>query len=68
MSSLRCSKSRRGRALGLDQKTDLRNSYENPAIAPCYQDYLGAPLSERAEKPLYTDHHAWQLPHEATRA
>jgi NADH-quinone oxidoreductase subunit G len=50
---------------GLDRAADLRNSYENPAIAACYEDYLGSPLSERAERLLHTDHRAWRLPREA---
>lgn len=50
---------------GLDRAAELRNSYENPAIAACYEDYLGSPLSERAERLLHTDHRAWRLPREA---
>ena len=46
---------------GLDRKAKLRNSYENPAIQALYRDYLGEPLSERAEELLHTDHHAWSI-------
>ena len=46
---------------GLDRKAKLRNSYENPAIQAIYRDYLGEPLSERAEELLHTDHHAWSI-------
>ena len=46
---------------GLDRKSKLRNSYENPAIQAIYRDYLGEPLSERAEELLHTDHHAWSI-------
>ena len=46
---------------GLDHNAELRNSYENPSITAIYQDYLGEPLSERAEELLHTDHHAWSI-------
>ncbi len=46
---------------GLDRKSKLRNSYENPAIQTLYREYLGEPLSERAEELLHTDHHAWSI-------
>lgn len=47
---------------GLDAKAELRNSYENPAIQAIYADYLGEPLSERAEELLHTNHRAWNMP------
>ena len=43
----------------------LRRSHENPAIQAVYRDYLGAPLSERAEELLHTNQHAWKMPREA---
>ena len=46
---------------GLDRKAKLRNSYENPSIEAIYRDYLGEPLSERAEELLHTDHFAWSM-------
>ena len=46
---------------GLDHNAELRNSYENPSITAIYEDYLGEPLSERAEELLHTDHHAWSI-------
>ena len=46
---------------GLDHKAELRNSYENPSIEAIYRDYLGEPLSERAEELLHTDHSAWSM-------
>ena len=49
---------------GLDRVSELRRSYENPSIQACYKDYLGEPLSERAEHLLHTDHHAWSMPGE----
>ena len=55
----------RGEVLwGLDRGSALRFSHENPSIQDCYANYLGAPLSERAEKLLHTDHHAWLMPRE----
>ncbi len=53
---------------GLDNKAELRNSYENPAVQDCYKNYLGAPLSERAEELLHTDHNAWKMPSEVASA
>ena len=46
---------------GLDRRSKLRNSYENPSIVAIYRDYLEEPLSERAEELLHTDHHAWSM-------
>ena len=55
----------RGEVLwGLDRVSELRRSHENPSIQACYKDYLGEPLSERAEHLLHTDHHAWSMPGE----
>jgi NADH-quinone oxidoreductase subunit G len=50
---------------GLDRVAKLRRSHENPAIQAVYRDYLGAPLSERAEELLHTNQHAWKMPREA---
>ena len=59
----------RGEVLyGLDRVAKYRNSYENPAIVHCYNEYLGEPLSERAEQLLHTDQHAWKMPSEWIRA
>jgi len=49
---------------GLDRVAALRRSHENPAIQACYRDYLGEPLSDRAEHLLHTNHHAWAMPGE----
>ena len=49
---------------GLDKRSNLRFSHENPSVQKCYQDYLGAPLSHRAHALLHTDHHAWSMPGE----
>lgn len=55
----------RGKALyGLDRVSKYRNSYENPDIMRCYEEYLGEPLSERAEELLHTDQHGWLMPSE----
>ena len=55
----------RGKTLyGLDKVAQWRNSYENPSIVACYNDYLGAPLSEKAECLLHTDQHGWVIPDE----
>ena len=49
---------------GLDKRLDLRFSHENPEIITCYRDFLGKPLSEKAELLLHTDQHAWEMPGE----
>ncbi len=55
----------RGQKLyGLDKVAKYRNSYENPQIKAVYAEYLGEPLSERAEELLHTDQHAWTMPAE----
>lgn len=59
----------RGEVLwGLDRTAELRNSYENPSIVACYENYLEAPLSERAEHLLHTDHFAWHMPCEEVQS
>ncbi len=47
---------------GLDDAAELRFSHENPDVEALYSEYLGAPLSERAEQLLHTDHMAWYMP------
>lgn len=49
---------------GLDRVNNLRFSHENPSVIKCYEDFLGAPLSEKAHHLLHTDHHAWKMPEE----
>lgn len=44
---------------GLDKKRATRFSHENPHVATCYEEFLGAPLSHRAEELLHTDQAAW---------
>lgn len=54
---------KRGQVLyGLDRTADVRFSHENPAVDALYQEYMGAPLSERAERLLHTDHEGWFMP------
>ena len=48
----------------LDQKNKLRFSHENPEIQTLYKEFLGAPLSEKAEELLHTDHKAWDMPNQ----
>ncbi|MDO4615452.1 MAG: iron hydrogenase small subunit, partial [Lachnospiraceae bacterium] len=47
---------------GLDAQAELRFSHENPDVETLYREYLGEPLSERAEQLLHTDHMAWYMP------
>lgn len=51
----------------LDQASLLRFSHENPQVQALYRDYLGEPLSEKAEQLLHTDHTGWQMPAEVLR-
>lgn len=46
----------------LDKEANLRFSHENPSIVKVYEDYLGAPMSEKAHKLLHTDHESWDMP------
>ena len=46
----------------LDRKAPMRFSHENPAIRKLYEDFLGKPLSAKAEALLHTDHESWQMP------
>ena len=46
----------------LDKNNELRFSHENPSIIKVYEDYLGAPMSEKAHKLLHTDHESWDMP------
>ena len=54
----------RGQVLyGLDAVNNLRFSHENPSVARCYEEFLGAPLSEKAHHLLHSDHFDWSMPH-----
>ena len=53
---------------GLDKVALYRNSYENPSIKRCYDEFFGKPCSEKAEELLHTDQHAWKMPSEYIRA
>lgn len=52
---------RRGRVEGLyaqDARMALRLSHENPEITRVYEEFYGAPLSEKAERMLHTTYHS----------
>ena len=55
---------RAGTLYALDEDAALRFSHENPQVIQCYDEFLGEPNSELAEKLLHTDHHAWTMPNE----
>lgn len=58
----------RGRVLhGLDRTAELRFPREIPAVDALYQEYMGAPLSERAERLLRTGHEGRFMPPAANR-
>lgn len=46
---------------GLDSISDLRFSHENTSVLKCYEDFLGAPLSERSHRLLHTHQRDWEL-------
>lgn len=48
----------------LDKNAPVRFSHENPQVQALYREYLGAPLSEKAEELLHTDHEGWKMPGE----
>jgi len=50
---------------GQDKNMTLRFSHENPSIKDVYDNFLGKPLSEKAEHLLHTNHHEWKMPGEA---
>jgi NADH-quinone oxidoreductase subunit G len=55
----------RGKVLHkLDRGMKVRFSHENRDIQQLYSTYLGAPLSDKAEKLLHTDHTKWKMPAE----
>jgi iron only hydrogenase large subunit-like protein len=52
----------RGRALyAIDERKNLRKSYDNPAVEEIYGSYLGGPGTEKAERLLHT-HYRAKLP------
>ncbi len=46
----------------LDRNMKLRFSHENPEVKKIYEEFLGAPLGEKSEKYLHTDHFGWEMP------
>ena len=49
----------------LDKANPMRFSHENPDVQTLYEEFLGQPLSEKAEELLHTDHMAWNMPSQA---
>ncbi len=47
---------------GLDKKSTLRFSHENPSVLKLYEDFMEKPLSHKAHKLLHTDHMEWDMP------
>ena len=52
------------RLYDLDRDNPIRFSHENPQVQALYSEFLGAPLSEKAEELLHTDHKAWKMPNQ----
>lgn len=47
----------RGQVLyGLDKRSDIRFSHDNPSIIKCYKDFLEKPLSHKSHKLLHTNY------------
>ncbi len=53
---------RGGRLYQLDRESPMRFSHENPQVQTLYAEFLGAPLSEKAETLLHTNHKGWDMP------
>ena len=45
----------------LDKRSRFRFSHENPQIQRLYREFLGKPLSPKAEALLHTDHFGWKM-------
>lgn len=52
------------RLYDLDKTNAMRFSHENPQVRALYDQFLGAPLSHRAEELLHTDHKGWSMPNQ----
>ena len=52
------------RLYDLDKANAMRYSHENPQVQALYQEFLGAPLSEKAEELLHTNHKGWDMPNQ----
>ena len=50
------------RLYDLDRENPMRFSHENPQIQKLYDEYLGAPRSEKSHHLLHTDHVGWDMP------
>ena len=50
-------KMRQNSLYDIDDSLVYRKSHENPEVIALYQDYLGAPLSEKAHHLLHTHYH-----------
>lgn len=48
----------------LDKANPMRFSHENPDVQTLYEEFLGQPLSEKAEELLHTNHTAWNMPNQ----
>ena len=53
------------RLYDLDKANPMRFSHENPDVQTLYSEFLGQPLSEKAEDLLHTDHTAWSMPNQS---
>ena len=53
------------RLYDLDNANPMRFSHENPDVQALYAEFLGTPLSEKAEELLHTDHTAWSMPNQS---
>lgn len=52
------------RLYDLDKAAPMRFSHENPQVKALYDEFLGAPLSEKSEAPLHANHKGWEMPNQ----
>ena len=52
------------RLYDLDKAAPMRFSHENPQVKALYDEFLGAPLGEKSEELLHTNHKGWEMPNQ----
>lgn len=52
------------RLYDLDKAAPMRFSHENTQVKALYDEFLGAPLGEKSEALLHTNHKGWEMPNQ----
>lgn len=52
------------RLYDLDKVAPMRFSHENTQVKALYDEFLGAPLGEKSEVLLHTNHKGWEMPNQ----